>query len=50
MDAEVRHDGSLSDLGALGITQDPDVAQVVWDVGTWPPPRGPGAAEREEQD
>jgi multiple sugar transport system substrate-binding protein len=20
---------------------DPDVAQVVWDVGTWPPPRGP---------
>lgn len=34
-------DGSLSDLGALGITQDPDIAQVVWDVGTWPPPRGP---------
>ena len=34
-------DGSLSDLGALGITKDPDVAQVVWDVGTWPPPRGP---------
>ena len=34
-------DGSLSDLGPLGITQDPDVAQVVWDVGTWPPPRGP---------
>jgi multiple sugar transport system substrate-binding protein len=33
-------DGSLSDLGALGITQDPDIAQVVWDVGTWPPPRG----------
>jgi multiple sugar transport system substrate-binding protein len=34
-------DGSLSDLGPLGITADPDVAQVVWDVGTWPPPRGP---------
>jgi multiple sugar transport system substrate-binding protein len=34
-------DGSLSDLGPLGITQDPDIAQVVWDVGTWPPPRGP---------
>src|SRR3989441_4646652 len=33
-------DGSLSDLGPLGLTQDPDVAQVVWDVGTWPPPRG----------
>jgi len=33
--------GALSDLGALGITKDPDVAQVVWDVGTWPPPRGP---------
>jgi hypothetical protein len=32
--------GALSDLGALGITQDPDIAQVVWDVGTWPPPRG----------
>ncbi len=34
-------DGSLSDLGPLGITADPDIAQVVWDVGTWPPPRGP---------
>ncbi|MEA2537938.1 MAG: multiple sugar transport system substrate-binding protein [Chloroflexota bacterium] len=34
-------DGSLSDLGALGITPDPDIAPVVWDVGTWPPPRGP---------
>lgn len=34
-------DGSLSDLGALGIQQDSDIAQVVWDVGTWPPPRGP---------
>ena len=33
--------GALSDLGALGVTKDPDVAQVVWDVGTWPPPRGP---------
>ncbi|HEU4673383.1 MAG TPA: extracellular solute-binding protein [Candidatus Limnocylindrales bacterium] len=34
-------DGSLQDLGALGIQKDPDIAQVVWDVGTWPPPRGP---------
>jgi multiple sugar transport system substrate-binding protein len=34
-------DDSLSDLGALGIQQDSDIAQVVWDVGTWPPPRGP---------
>ncbi|HYM53602.1 MAG TPA: extracellular solute-binding protein [Candidatus Dormibacteraeota bacterium] len=34
-------DSSLSDLGALGIEQDADIAQVVWDVGTWPPPRGP---------
>jgi multiple sugar transport system substrate-binding protein len=34
-------DGSLSDLGPMGVTQDPDIAQVVWDVGTWPPPRGP---------
>jgi len=33
-------DGSLSDLGALGIAKDPDIAPVVWDVGTWPPPRG----------
>jgi multiple sugar transport system substrate-binding protein len=33
-------DGSLVDLGGLGISKDPDVAQVVWDVGTWPPPRG----------
>ncbi len=33
-------DGSLTDLGALGITKDTDIAQVVWDVGTWPPPRG----------
>jgi multiple sugar transport system substrate-binding protein len=33
--------GALADLGALGISKDPDVAQVVWDVGTWPPPRGP---------
>ena len=33
--------GALSDLGALGITKDPDVAQIVWDVGTWPPPHGP---------
>ena len=34
-------DSSLSDLGALGIQKDSDVADVVWDVGTWPPPRGP---------
>ena len=34
-------DGSLSDLGALGIQRDADIADVVWDVGTWPPPRGP---------
>ncbi len=34
-------DGSLSDLGALGIAPDSDIPQVVWDVGTWPPPRGP---------
>jgi multiple sugar transport system substrate-binding protein len=33
-------DGSLVDLGPLGISKAPDVAQVVWDVGTWPPPRG----------
>jgi multiple sugar transport system substrate-binding protein len=34
-------DNSLVDLGPLGISKDADVAQVVWDVGTWPPPRGP---------
>jgi multiple sugar transport system substrate-binding protein len=34
-------DSSLSDLGALGIERDDDIAEVVWDVGTWPPPRGP---------
>jgi multiple sugar transport system substrate-binding protein len=33
--------GALSELGALGIAKDPDVAQIVWDVGTWPPPHGP---------
>jgi multiple sugar transport system substrate-binding protein len=33
--------GALSDLGALGVQKDPDIAQVVWDVGTWPPPKGP---------
>jgi multiple sugar transport system substrate-binding protein len=33
-------DGSLTDLGPLGIAPDEDIAQVVWDVGTWPPPRG----------
>ncbi len=34
-------DNSLTDLTPLGITKDPDIAPVVWDVGTWPPPRGP---------
>ena len=34
-------DGSLTDLGSLGISRDADIADVVWDVGTWPPPRGP---------
>src|SRR5262245_17384252 len=33
-------DGSLQDLTPLGIAPDDDIAQVVWDVGTWPPPRG----------
>ena len=33
-------DNSLVELGGLGISKDPDIAQVVWDVGTWPPPRG----------
>jgi len=33
--------GALSSLEPLGIQKDTDVAQVVWDVGTWPPPRGP---------
>jgi multiple sugar transport system substrate-binding protein len=33
--------GALADLGALGVQKDPDVAQIVWDVGTWPPPHGP---------
>jgi multiple sugar transport system substrate-binding protein len=33
--------GALADLGALGIQKDPDIAQIVWDVGTWPPPHGP---------
>ncbi len=35
--------GALADLGALGITKDPDIAPVVWDIGTWPPPSGPAA-------
>jgi multiple sugar transport system substrate-binding protein len=33
--------GAFADLGALGVEQDADVAQIVWDVGTWPPPSGP---------
>lgn len=32
--------GALTDLAPLGIEQDPDIAQIVWDVGTWPPPHG----------
>ena len=32
--------GALTDLTPLGIEQDPDIAQIVWDVGTWPPPQG----------
>lgn len=32
--------GALTDLTPLGIEQDPDIAQIVWDVGTWPPPHG----------
>jgi multiple sugar transport system substrate-binding protein len=33
--------GALAPLDPLGVKQDSDIAQVVWDVGTWPPPRGP---------
>ena len=33
--------GALTPLEPLGIQKDSDIAQVVWDVGTWPPPRGP---------
>ena len=33
--------GALTPLEPLGVAKDADVAQVVWDVGTWPPPRGP---------
>ncbi|HET7677466.1 MAG TPA: extracellular solute-binding protein [Candidatus Limnocylindrales bacterium] len=33
-------DGSLQELGQFGITRDPDIAPVIYDVGTWPPPRG----------
>ena len=33
--------GALTPLEPLGVQKDSDVAQVVWDVGTWPPPRGP---------
>jgi multiple sugar transport system substrate-binding protein len=33
-------DESLQDLGQFGITRDPDIAPVIYDVGTWPPPRG----------
>ena len=31
---------ALSDLGAAGHRPGPDIAQIVWDVGTWPPPHG----------
>jgi multiple sugar transport system substrate-binding protein len=34
-------DGSLQELGQYGISRDPDIAPVIYDVGTWPPPRGP---------
>lgn len=33
-------DGSFQELGQFGITRDPDIAGIVWDVGTWPPPNG----------
>jgi len=33
-------DGSFQELGQFGITRDPDIAPIVWDVGTWPPPTG----------
>jgi len=33
-------DGSFQELGQFGITRDPDIAPIVWDVGTWPPPAG----------
>ena len=33
-------DGSLPGPRPFGITRDPDIAQIVWDVGTWPPPHG----------
>jgi hypothetical protein len=32
--------GSFQDLGQFGIERDPDIASIVWDVGTWPPPHG----------
>lgn len=34
-------EGWLEPLDALGFTRDPDIPSVVYDVGTWPPPRGP---------
>jgi multiple sugar transport system substrate-binding protein len=35
-------DGSLQALDkTYGIQRDPDIAPVIYDVGTWPPPRGP---------
>jgi ABC-type glycerol-3-phosphate transport system substrate-binding protein len=34
-------EGWLEPLDALGFTRDPDIPTVVYDVGTWPPPRGP---------
>ena len=33
--------GALTPLEPLGVQRDSDIADVVWDVGTWPPPRGP---------
>jgi multiple sugar transport system substrate-binding protein len=34
-------EGWLEPLDALGFTRDPDIAPVIYDVGTWPPPKGP---------
>jgi len=44
--------GALTPLEPLGISKDGDVAQVVWDVGTWPPPRGavpPSEKDKQKQ-
>src|SRR6266566_3396851 len=41
--------GALSPLEPLGIQKDSDVAQVVWEVGTWPPPRGPAPLREKDK-